>query len=172
MTPKIRRSIISVLLFCCAVVATRAQDSTKHPITFDDLIQMHRVGDPKISPDGKWVAYALATPDMNANRNASNLWLVAIAGGEPIQLTQSGHDSSPMWSPDGKTLAFLSSRDGTSQAFVLPMNGGEAHAITHLSTGADAVKWSPDGKLIAFTSSVYADCKDDACNKARDEEKE
>jgi dipeptidyl aminopeptidase/acylaminoacyl peptidase len=167
-----RTALGTLVLTCWGVAGLATQDIAKRSITFEDMIQMHRVGDPKISPDGKWVAYAVATPDMNANRNASNVWLVATGGGDPIQLTQSGHDSSPVWSPDGKTLAFLSSRDGTSQVYVLSMNGGEAHAITHLSTGADTVKWSPDGKLFAFTSSVYPDCKDDACNKARDEEKE
>ena len=137
------------------------------------MIQMHRVSDPKISPDGKWVAFAAATPDMSANRNASNIWIVSTGGGEAMQLTQSGHDSSPAWSPDGKTLAFLSSRDGNAQVYVLSIEGvGEGHAVTHLSTGADLVKWSPDGKTIAFTSSVYPDCKDDACNKKRDEDKE
>jgi dipeptidyl aminopeptidase/acylaminoacyl peptidase len=168
----VRTALGTLVLVCWGAVGLAAQDTAKHPITFEDMIQMHRVGTPQISPDGKWVAYAVATPDMNANRHASNVWLVATGGGEPIQLTQSGHDSAPVWSPDGKTLAFLSSRDGTSQVYVLPMNGGEAHAVTHLSAGADMVKWSPDGKVIAFTSSVYPDCKDDACNKARDEEKE
>src|ERR1700730_8630903 len=155
----------------CSALPLFAQEA-KHPITFDDLIQLHRVGDPKISPDGKWVAYAVSTPDMNANRNASNIWIVSTSGGAPMQLTQSGHDSAPEWSPDAKTLAFLSSREGNSQVYLLSMDGGEAHAVTHLSTGAGVVKWSPDGKTIAFTSSVYPDCKDDACNKARDAEKE
>jgi dipeptidyl aminopeptidase/acylaminoacyl peptidase len=77
-----------------------------------------------------------------------------------------------VWAPDGKTIAFLSSRSGNSQVYLLSMEGGEAHEFTHLSTGADLVKWSPDGKTIAFTSSVYPDCNDDACNKARDAEKE
>ena len=97
-------------------------------------------------------------------------WFPPQAG--PIQLTQSGHDSAPAWSPDSKTLAFISSRDGSSQVYVLSMEGGESHAITHLSSGADMVKWSPDGTMIAFTSSVYVDCKDDACNSARDVTKE
>jgi dipeptidyl aminopeptidase/acylaminoacyl peptidase len=136
------------------------------------MIKLHRVGAPQISPDGKWVAYAVATPDMDANRNASNLWMVSTDSGAPIQLTQSGRDTSPVWSPDGKMLAFVSSRSGESQVYVLPMDGGEAHAWTHLSSGADVIKWSPDGKTIAFTSSVYPDCKDDACNKAREEAKE
>src|ERR1700756_4430717 len=159
-------------LILCTAAATLAQDAARHAITFDDMMQMHRVGSPEISPDGKWVAYTVATPDMGANRNASDIWIVPTGGGEAMQLTQSGHDSSPAWSPDGKMIAFLSSREGTSQVYVLNMEGGEAHAVTHLSTGADLVKWSPDGKTIAFTSSVYPDCKDDACNKKRDEEKE
>lgn len=150
-----------------------AQDNpSKRPITFDDLRSMHRVASPTISPDGKWVAYSLATPDMEANRNASNIWVVPTKGGAAIQLTQSGHDSGPAWSPDSKTLAFISSRDGNAQVYVLSMEGGESHAVTHVVAGVDLVKWSPDGSTIAFTSSVYVDCKDDACNSARDAEKE
>ena len=149
-----------------------AQDSAKHAITFDDMIQMHRVGEAQVSPDGKWVAYTVSTSDMDANRGASNIWVVPTTGGAALQLTQSGHDLSPVWSPDGKTIAFLSSRSGDSQVYLLSMDGGEAKPLTHLSTGADIVKWSPDGKTIAFTSGVYPDCKDDACNSARDAERE
>lgn len=168
----LRSGFVAATLLLCNAAGSPGQDAAKHPITFDDLIQMHRVADPHVSPDGKWVAYTVATPDMNANRHASNIWIVSTSGGAPKQLTQIGHESSPVWSPDGKMLAFLSSRQGTSQVYILPMEGGEAHALTHLSTGADLLKWSPDGKTIAFTSSVYPDCKDDQCNKKRDEEKE
>ena len=151
---------------------TEAQAPVKHPITFDEMMKLHRISSPQASPDGKWVAYAVTTPDMDANRNGSNLWLISIAGGEAMQLTQSGHDSSPAWSPDGKTLAFLSTRDGNSQVYLLSMEGGEAKKLTTLSTGADLFRWSPDGKTVAFTSAVYLDCKDDACNSKRAEEKE
>ena len=162
----------------CGVVATLAlsvslsAQGAKHPITFDDMIKLHRVSAPQVSADGKWAAFAVSTPDMEANRNASNVWTVSMAGGEAMQLTQGGHDRSPAWSPDGKTLAFLSSRDGNSQVYLLSMEGGEAKKLTTLSTGADLFRWSPDGKTIAFTSAVYLDCKDDACNSKRDEEKE
>src|SRR3989442_9262820 len=163
------------------LTAAGAQQTAKHPITFDDLIAMHRIAEAELSPDGKWVAYTAATPNMEVNRNATNLWMATVAGGDAIQLTRTGKDSSPQWSPDGKTLAFLSSRSGDSQVYLLSMEGGEAHPLTKLSTGADMVKWSPDGKTIAFTSSVYPDCvsrsaaalnNDDECNKKRDEEKE
>jgi dipeptidyl aminopeptidase/acylaminoacyl peptidase len=167
----IRCGFVIALLLGCAFPGS-AQESAKHAITFDDMMKLHRIAEPQISRDGKWVAYTVSTPDMEANRGVSNIWVVPTAGGAAMQLTQSGHDSSPVWSPDGKTLAFLSSRSGESQVYLLSMEGGEAHALTKLSTGADIVKWSPDGKTIAFTSSVYPDCKDDECNKKRDEEKE
>ncbi len=160
------------VLSATCVTGLAQESGVKRPITFDDLIHLHRVASPTVSPDGKWVAYAVSTPDMEANRNAGNIWMVPAAGGTAVQLTQSGHDSAPAWSPDSKTLAFISSRDGNSQVYVLSMEGGESHAITHLSSGADMVKWSPDGGTIAFTSSVYVDCKDDACNSARDAAKE
>ena len=166
-----RRS--GILLLVLAVAASvNAQASAKHPLAFDDLIKLHRISSPEVSPDGKWVAYGISTPDMEANRGVSNIWLVSTSGGDAIQLTQSGKDSAPSWSPDGKTLAFVSGRDGTSQVYVISMEGGEAKKLTTLSTGADLFKWSPDGKSIAFTSADYVDCKDDTCNKQRDEEKE
>jgi dipeptidyl aminopeptidase/acylaminoacyl peptidase len=168
-----RRTLVVTAIIVCSA-AIQGQEAGKHVITVDDLLRMHRISEVQISPDGKSVAYTLGTPDMDANRNPSNVWVVSTSNGEPMQLTQSGHDSSPVWSPDGKTIAFLSSRSGESQVYLLPMDGGggEAKPLTKLSTGADIVKWSPDGKTIAFTSSVYPDCKDDACNKSRDEEKE
>jgi dipeptidyl aminopeptidase/acylaminoacyl peptidase len=163
----------SLLLASFALAfSSPAQTATKHPMTFDDLIKLHRVSGAAISKDGKWVAYTLSTPDMDANRNVSNIWIISTVGGDPIQVTQGGRDNSPSWSPDGKTLAFLSARDGNSQVYLLSMEGGEAKKLTQLSTGADLFHWSPDGKTIVFTSSVYLDCATDTCNAKRDEEKE
>jgi dipeptidyl aminopeptidase/acylaminoacyl peptidase len=159
-------------IFLAMAFSAQAQTSAKHAITFDDLIKLHRVSGATISKDGQWVAYAVSTPDMEANRSVSNIWILSTAGGAPAQITQGGRDNSPAWSPDGKTLAFLSARDGSSQVYLLPMEGGEAKRLTQLSTGADLFHWSPDGKSIAFTSSVYPDCKDDACNEKRDADKE
>ena len=167
----LRRSLAGVCLLGCGLVVS-AQEAAKHAIMFDDMIRLHRISEAHVSPDGKWVAFTVSTPDMDANRGVSNIWVAPTAGGTAMQLTQSGHDTSPVWPPDGKTLAFLSSRSGESQVYLLSMEGGEAHALTHLSTGADVVKWSPEGKTIAFTSSVYPDCKDAECNSKRDAEKE
>ena len=169
--------IVTALIFLCAVAqapAGRAQDNrnlAKHPITFEDMERIERLSEPQISPDGNWVAYKVVTPDFDVNRNAGNIWMISTHGGPAAQLTFSGHDGLPVWSPDSRTLAFLSSRDATSQIYLLPMNGGEARALTHLSTSADNPKWSPDGKVLAFTSFVYPACTDDACNRSRDDER-
>lgn len=149
-----------------------AQAPPKRAITFQDLISMHRLSDPQISPDGQWVAYNVATPDLETNRSVRNIWIVPIAGGEPRQLTRSGSDERPRWSPDSQKIAFLSSRDAAPQVYEIGIEGGEARRVTNLSTGADNELWSPDGKWIAFVSSVYPGCRDDACNAQRDTERE
>ena len=165
--------VVVAAIACTAPVSLKAQEQRKRAITFQDLIAMHRLGDPQISPDGKWIAYSVSTPDLDANRSVRNIWIVSTAGGEPRQLTRGGTDTRPRWSPDGKKLAFLSGRvENNPQVYWMNLQGGEPNRLTSLSTGADNELWSPDGKTIAFVSSVYPDCKDAACNARRDTEKE
>jgi dipeptidyl aminopeptidase/acylaminoacyl peptidase len=161
----------SLVFFLIAVASSAwAQGPSKHAMTFDDLMAVQRVGEPQISPDGRDVAYTVGTTDMDTNRIAHNIWVVSTSpGSQPRQLTQSGHDTRPQWSPDGKSIAFLSSREGPLQVYVMRAQGGNAKKITSLSTGADNEKWAPDGRWLAFTSSVFPDCADDACNRARDD---
>src|SRR5579862_5027313 len=109
------------LVSLALAIPSSAQTSTKRAITFDDMIELHRLGGATISNDGKWIAYSVTTPDLEANRSVSNIWIVSVSGGEPMQVTQGGRDNSPSWSPDGKTLAFLSARDGNSQVYLLSM---------------------------------------------------
>jgi dipeptidyl aminopeptidase/acylaminoacyl peptidase len=156
-----------LLIFCAAAFA----QTPKRAITFDDLISMHRVGDPQLSPDGKWIAYTVATPDKEENRNVSDIWIVATSGGEPRQITRGGSDSRARWSPDGKKLAFLSGRGGTTQVYSISLAGGEATRLTSVPSGTDNELWSPDGKNIAFVSRVYPDCPDESCTAKRDADK-
>jgi dipeptidyl aminopeptidase/acylaminoacyl peptidase len=164
----VRTLLITLLGGALCAPAILAQQ--RHPITFDDLIAFGRVGDPQISPDGKSVVFSVTRMDPAKNAGNSDIWLVSLAGGPLRQLTQSEkRDNNARWSPDGKSLAFISSRDGSPQIWMLQIASGEARKLTSISTGADGVIWSPDGKNLAFTSDVYPDCRDDACNAARDQ---
>ncbi|MGC1254075.1 MAG: S9 family peptidase [Candidatus Acidiferrales bacterium] len=170
MSCKVRLFGTALALFL-AGFPLREQTPEKRPITFHDLISIHRLSEPQISPDGRWIAYGVSTPDLETNHSIRDIWLVPAAGGDARQLTRGGSDTRPRWSPDGKKLAFISPRDGTPQVYYVPLEGGEATRVTFLSTGADNELWSPDGKTIVFISSVYPDCKDDVCNAQRDTEK-
>ena len=129
--------------------------SQRRAITFEDFIAMKAVSDPQPSPDGRWVAYAVATPSLIDNRNVSRIWLAEVATGANRQLTQGpGSDRSPRWSPDGKTLAFLSTRQNGPQVWVLDLTGGEARRVSNLAEGVGELYWLPDGKGFLIVSDV------------------
>ena len=142
-------------------------------LVFDDLFAMKRIGGFEVSPDGKWIAFELTSFDKAANSSNMDIWLVPARGGDEAPFVQSdGRDGSPQWSPDGKRLAFISDRGGSSQIWTIPVDGGEAARITSVPTEVSTFRWSPDGRTIAFTSGVYPDCPDMDCNAKRIEEKE
>ncbi|RUL89583.1 S9 family peptidase [Tautonia sociabilis] len=126
------------------------------PMTVDDLLAVKTVSDPQVSPDGSLVVYVVSEVDREAGKSRSDLWLVPVSGGEPKRLTTaSGADSHPRWSPDGKTIAFLSDRGGSSQVWLLPIDGGEARQLTNLPIDVDGPIWSPTGDRLAVVARVY-----------------
>src|SRR6266496_4463628 len=149
----------------------------KHPFTFEDMMKLKRVGAPVPSPDGKWVVFDCVDVDLAANTKISHLWIVPANGGESRRLNPTpNHEERPRFSPDGKRLIWTSKATDPTQIWMCdfdPQAGqllGKPHQVTSISTGADGAIWSPDGKNIVFVSAVYPDCKDEACNKQRDEE--
>jgi dipeptidyl aminopeptidase/acylaminoacyl peptidase len=142
-------------------------------VTPEDYYSFEFLSDPNISPDGKFVAYVVTKIDRNQNRRNSSIWMVAADGSRPPwQFTTSPQSAnSPRWSPDGKWLAFQSSRPATeaspapggasgsaeparNQVYLLSMNGGEARRLTNLKNGVSLFRWSPDGTRIVVVSRI------------------
>jgi Tol biopolymer transport system component len=146
---------------------------TKHALSFDEFISLGRVTDPRVSPDGKLVAYVVTYHNKLENKTSSNIYLVPASGGTVRQLTSAkGANNSPRWMPDGKSLAFISTRDGEAQIWMVPVEGGEAHKVSSISTGVSDLQISPDGKWFSFSSEVYPDCLTDESNRMRSQEVE
>lgn len=144
-------------------------------MTIEDNLLTVRVADPQVSPDGRWVAFVRTTTDLAANTRNADVWIVAADGSAPPRpLTRHEKtDSTPRFSPDGKTLAFLSSRTATPQVWLLDLAGGEPRKLTDLAAGVgEPLVFSPDGKKLAFVSDVYPDCPDEACNRKKREDLE
>jgi len=149
----------------------------KHPFTFEDMMKLKRVGAPVPSPDGKWVLFDAEDVDLEANTRISHLWIVPATGGESRRLNPTpNHEERPRFSPDGKRLIWTSKATDPTQIWICDFETESGRLedtprqLTTISTGADGGIWSPDGKNIVFVSAVYPDCKDDACNKKRDDE--
>lgn len=118
----------------------------------ETFMEMESLGNPEISPDGKQIIFTRTWVDKVKDQYRSNLWIVDVDGNRVRELTGGArNDSSPIWSPDGKRIAFLSDRDGTNQIHVMWLDTREIAQLTHLTQSPGGIKWSPDGKQIAFT---------------------
>ncbi len=138
----------------------------KVPFNASALLQVQRLGDPQVSPDGATVAFTVSLPDIAGNRSARSVWVVPVAGGSPHKLADSAE--RPRWAPDGKRLFYTGTAGGQSQIWAMNADGGSQTQITHLSTEASGQMISPDGKYMLVTSEVYPACgADDDCNRKK-----
>jgi dipeptidyl aminopeptidase/acylaminoacyl peptidase len=136
-----------------AAVAGWGAEQPKHPATIDDYLGVRNLVDAQISPDGTQIVYVIRDPHLQENYYSSDLWMISSGGGEPVKISNAGkHNEAPRWSPDGKTLAFISDRGGSGQIWLLRSGGGEPVRLTDEKGGVFAADWSPDGKTIAFLS--------------------
>jgi dipeptidyl aminopeptidase/acylaminoacyl peptidase len=163
------------LMVCFGIVtALPAVAADPHPFNVHDLVTMQRISDPQPSPKGDRIAFVVRATDLEANRGRTDLWMINADGGGLTRLTNDpAADDSPRWSPDGKSLYFLSSRSGSSQVWKLPFASGPAGApgapvkVTDLAFDVSNLIVSPDGKRLAFSLEVYPDCPTLDCTKDR-----
>ncbi|HEY2431840.1 MAG TPA: S9 family peptidase [Vicinamibacterales bacterium] len=143
---------------CAAAVSCPVPAFAARPMTINDLLAAVRVSEPQLSPDGRTVAYVRTTTDLATGRRNADIWVVAADGSSPPRLLVGGEktETSPRWSPDGKTLAFLSNRDGAElQVYVAGADGGGIRQVTKIAAGAQPpLLFSPDSSRLAFVSDV------------------
>src|SRR5262245_8997198 len=166
------RRFVFVLLVFIMMPAVRSMAQAKRPMTIDDLITTIRVSDPDISPDGKRVIFTKTTTALDSGRRNSDIWVVPSDGSAPPKLLIAGDraENTGRFTPDGKRIAFISTRDGAPQIYVSDAEGRDAKPVTKLSGGVQApMVIAPDSKKIAFVSDVFPQCHDEECNsKARE----
>ncbi len=161
-----------VVLFLFFFVLVAFAQVGKEPFTAEALMRIARVSEPRLSPDGRLVAFTVGRVDLDANIVRHQIFVVPADGGAVRQLTTEGaQNSRPRWSPDSREIAFQSNRDGSSQIWMMNADGSNQHQITRLATGAEGEIWTPDGADLIFVSRVYPGCYTEACNKSKlDEE--
>jgi dipeptidyl aminopeptidase/acylaminoacyl peptidase len=159
-----RKHLLPVIILALIPTTVLAQ---KRAFTIEDIYRVKSISDIHISPDGRSVIYAVTTSDLPRAKRVSHIWMMGVDGQGARQITnREKGESSPVFSPNGKWISYVSSQDGGPQLYVMPTGVGEARKITKLSTGVSDPQWSPDSKWIAFSSDVYPECNgDDACNQ-------
>jgi dipeptidyl aminopeptidase/acylaminoacyl peptidase len=178
-----RRFLALVLVLCSSAAIFAA---AKRPFTFEDMMKLKRVGEPEVSPDGKWVIFSVVDVDLAANTKTPHIWIVPLTdgqendrqeknrvphvspnlrdvGAEEREIIADQDADRPRWSPDGKHFAFISTKAGGSQVWIADFDGATGtvsgvHKFTNIATEASGELWSPDGKNILFTSDVYPEC--------------
>ena len=166
-----KKSLLLLLVLISAFVFADEKEVEKHAVTIEDMMSMKSVGDLRMSPDGKYILYTLTTPDLKENSSDTDIYRVSVEGDEVVRMTTSEKaEWSPRWSPCGKKIAFLSSRDGKTAIYLMHAFGGEAEKISDHDESIRSYAWKPGGSAIIFASAVPRTKEEKEKRKAKKDE--
>jgi dipeptidyl aminopeptidase/acylaminoacyl peptidase len=164
--------MLKVFVACTALAILTAGLAQARPFTAKDLALLDRVSDPRVSPDGRFVAYNLRSTDWDANKGFNALWVLdRDAANSPPRLVRDQERSAtvPRWSADGRWLYFLSSRSGSVQVWRTPAVGGTTAQLTKLPLDVDLYRLTQDGRALVLAINVHPECDSLACSKSKDD---
>ncbi len=160
MRTKQRLAMGLLLLVGILVLNSWGMGAEVHPLSAETLWKLKRIGDPSLSPEGKWAVVSVTTYDLKKDEGDGDLWLIPTGVGEARQLTtHAGEEGEPIWSPDNRYIAFTAQRgeEVEAQLYVIPVDGGEARKVANIPTGVEGIQWFPDSRHIAFITRVWPD---------------
>ena len=168
----LRRSISVLIVLTVSLAPARGAAQGPRPMGLVDLLNVPRVGDPQLSPDGREILFTRSESDWKSGRRVTHIWRARIGSGDPMQLTHGAEsENAPRWSPDGKTIAFTAKRGDNefAQIYLLPADGGEAQPLTTHASAVSEIAWTPDGAALYFSAPEAKTAEDKAREKARDD---
>ena len=148
-----KKFCLHFFLILLIIIPIYAQEPNLRPMTVDDALNMVRLGNVQVSPDGKWVFFSKSELDWGKNKRNKRYFMIPASGGKAVQYIGDSGGSSFQFSPDGKYLSFRRTVDKNSQVFMMSLKGGEAFQLTHHKNSVESYKWSPDASKIFFAAN-------------------
>jgi dipeptidyl aminopeptidase/acylaminoacyl peptidase len=162
--------ILAMTFVAILILSTGLLAQEKRAMNFVDVINLKRVSNPVLSPDGNQILFTITNADWKENKFISHIWRLNTDGTNLVQMTNAKDgESGGQWSPDGKYIAFVTKRDKESQIYFLNTSGGEAIQFTEHKSGVNSFQWSPDSKKIYFTAPEPLSKEEEKRKKEKDD---